>query len=157
MPLDRTETAIALIKGQEDGGQSDGPISSFLAQYVSVVLYAEMEEEIASVVRDHITSCSSAALGLFIQGNMDGIIRRTPKSDIGKLVLQFGEAFKTAFEDKIDPSSVSRYSNVIAARHAVGHRQGSSITLAEVELGLAGANLIISALKECGGFEKLWR
>jgi hypothetical protein len=131
------------------GGEEEGVIASFLAQYLAVVFYSEMEEHVGAKVRDHITRCSGTGIGLFIHSNMAGMIKRTPKSDIGKLVAQFGEDFKSEFEEKIDDRSVTRYSNVIASRHAIGHRQGSNITLKEVGQGIEAANQILDALQGC--------
>ena len=149
MLLVRTAAALEVVKAHLTDGTVNGVIESFLAQYISVVLYAEMEDTIAKIVRDHIARCSGQAIGLFIQGNMDGIIRRTPKSDIAKLVRQFGDVFREGFDQRINDRDVSLYSNVIAARHAAGHRQGSNITMTEIELGVAAADAIIAALDGC--------
>ena len=148
MHLSRTDTALRLIRGHLNGAE-EGVIASFLAQYLAIVFYAEMEEQVGAKVREHITRCSGRGIGQFIQSNMDGMIKRTPKSDIGKLVGQFGERFKSDFEQRIDDRSVTRYSNVITARHAIGHRQGSNITIGEVEQGLHAGNLILDALQGC--------
>jgi hypothetical protein len=55
----------------------------------------------------------------------------------------------TYLENVGEERRVSFYSNVITARHEIGHRRGSNITVAEVREGHAAANHILDVLKSC--------
>jgi hypothetical protein len=80
---------------------------------------------------------------------MDGMIRRTPKSDIAKLLGTLDGAFRTKFNDKITDKQITLYSNIIQARHSIGHKQGSPIDLAEIVTAIDAADAILAALDNC--------
>lgn len=149
MALERTTAALSAISDHVRERETDGVIENFLVQHVAIILYSDMEENIGIIIRDYILACSNEKIADFLRTNMDSIIRRTSKSDISKLVRQFGEPFKQRFESQIEDRTVTSYSNVIEARHATGHRQGSNITLSEVRVGLDAAKSIIQAINNC--------
>ena len=71
------------------------------------------------------------------------------KSDIASLVSMLNEDAKNRFDSAIRPTDVSAYSNVITARHNIGHKQGAQITLGELENGITAAEKILVAVHDC--------
>jgi hypothetical protein len=65
------------------------------------------------------------------------------------LLGNFGDEFKTTFNQLVSETDVSLYSNVIIARHGVGRRQGSNITLADIDKGINAGEKILAALRNC--------
>lgn len=124
-------------------------LQNCLAQYLAVTFYAEMEEQVAEIISNRLREFTSSPIGQFLTSNMEKIIRRTTKSDIAALLANFGPEFKASFNELVSETDVSFYSNVIMARHSVGHRQGSNITLADIERGLSAAQKILEALHKC--------
>jgi len=149
MNLSRTSTLLATLSAQVKALNLDIFVQNCLAQYLAVVFYSEMEERIAEIISHRLQEYTSSPIGLFLSSNMEKIIRRTQKSDLAELLNVFGEGFKTSFNTKVQETDVSIYSNVITARHNVGHRQGSNITLAEIEKAVQSANKILEALHRC--------
>lgn len=149
MSLDRTSAVLELIEAQSTNSPLDSAISSFLAQYLAVILYSEMEEKISEAIRKTLIDYTSVEIAVFIHNHIEKIVSRTPKSDINKLVSKFGEKCKKAFNERVREDIVTEYSNIIQARHQVGHGKGAVISLSEVKRGLMAANIILAALHEC--------
>ena len=149
MPLSRTRAALTVIEQEIRSRPVDAFIESCLAQYLVVTFYSEMEEKISETVGLHLVRFTSTRIGVFLRSNMDSIIRRTSKSDIAKLVGSFDVDFQNRFNQAVSDKAISAYSNIIQARHGVGHKQGSPITLSEIPLGLDAADLILDALDSC--------
>ncbi|SFM08584.1 hypothetical protein SAMN03159423_5250 [Bradyrhizobium sp. NFR13] len=149
MSLTRTRAAVQACETQIAALNLDPFMQNCLAQYLAVVFYAEMEERVADVISHELQKHAGTLIGKFLTSNMDKIIRRTPKSDIVNLLGNFGDEFKTAFNGLVSDRDVSLYSNVIAARHNVGHRNGSNITMQEISRGVTAAEDIVAALELC--------
>ncbi len=149
MTLSRTSTLLAALSTHVQSLDADTFVQNCLAQYLAVVFYSEMEERIAEIISQRLQEYTSSPIGLYLTSNLEKIIRRTQKSDLAELLKNFGEEFKASFNSKIGETDVSIYSNVITARHNVGHRQGSNITLAEIENAIQSANRILNALHCC--------
>ncbi|MDX0277201.1 hypothetical protein GOC21_25355 [Sinorhizobium meliloti] len=147
MSLDRTEALITVV--ESNVGEDAGPVSSFLAQYLAVILYAEMEERVAEIVKVHLEGHTHKAVAGFITASLNDLIKRLPKSDIAKLTARFGDEFRERFNQAMDDKNITLYMNVIEARHEIGHKRGSNITLGDVRKGHAAANEILTAFTKC--------
>lgn len=149
MTLTRTLTQFSIIDAQVKALEMDTFLQNCLAQYLAVAFYSEMEEQISSIISNRLQEFTTSPIGLFLTSNMENIIRRTAKSDLVALLSNFGPEFKTSFNELVSETDVSFYSNVITARHSVGHKQGSNVTLADIERGLFAAQNILMALHKC--------
>jgi hypothetical protein len=149
MNLVRTKAAYDLIIQELDGARRDQFIESCLAQYLAVTFYSEMEERVSEIIASHLKKFTDSRIGQYLATNMDGMIRRTPKSDIAKFVGTLDEEFRTKFNDQINDQQISFYSNIIQARHSIGHKQGSPIDLSEIPVAIQAADAILTALDSC--------
>lgn len=149
MPLDRTEATLQVIELERETLANNPALESFLAQYATVVFYSEMEERISELITLWLARYSHHMISTFVSSSLKDIIKRTKKAEIVSFAERFGEPFKESFNRCMEEQKVTRYSNVITARHQAGHGRGSNITLAEVRLGLDGANAILDALSQC--------
>lgn len=149
MSLDRTDAILRIVEEAIKDGALPGPTQSFLAQYIAVVLYSEMEEKVSDIVKTHLEKFTDQAVAEFVTNSLAELIKRIPKSDISKLTARFGDDFKVRFNNAVEERRVSFYSNVITARHEIGHSRGSNITISEVREGHAAANHILDVLKDC--------
>jgi hypothetical protein len=149
MNLIRTKAAYDLIIQELDGASRDQFIESCLAQYLAVTFYSEMEERVSEIIASHLKRFTDSRIGQYLPANMDGMIRRTPKSDIAKLVGTLDGEFRTKFNDQINDQQISFYSNIIQARHSIGHKQGSPIDLSEIPVAIQAADAILAALNSC--------
>jgi hypothetical protein len=108
MRLDRTDAILRSVEDEIQSGGLQGPTQSFLAQYIAVVLYAEMEEKVSEIVRSHLEQFTDQATALFLSNSMADLIRRIPKSDIAKLTARFGDEFKSRFNESVEAASPQR-------------------------------------------------
>jgi hypothetical protein len=135
---------------QELGASSRDPfIESCLAQYLAVTFYSEMEERVSEIIMSHLKKFTDSRIGQYLAANMDGMIRRTPKSNMAKFVGSLDESFRTKFDNQINERQIAIYSNIIQARHSIGHKQGSPIDLSEIPLAIDAADAILVALNNC--------
>ncbi|MCA3438982.1 MAG: hypothetical protein INF50_01360 [Rhodobacter sp.] len=147
--LDRTKAIISVVEAAARDGLLSDPTQSFLAQYLAVVMYSEMEERVSEIVTSHLSKHTNPTVATFISRSMAELIRRTPKSDIAKLIQRFGDDFIKSFNEAVDERKVTLYGNVISARHNIGHRHGSNITLLDIREGHDAANHILETLSNC--------
>jgi len=149
MKLTRTRASYELIILELGDARRDQFIESCLAQYLAVTFYSEMEERVAEIISSHLKRFTGSRIGHYLAANMDSLIRRTPKSDMAKLVGSLDEEFRTKFEGQITDRQISLYSNIIQARHSIGHKQGSPIDLSEIPTAIDAADAILFALDSC--------
>jgi len=108
-----------------------------------------MEEQVADIISTHLRRFTNSRIGQFLSKNMQNMIGRTPKSDIAKLLGQMGDDFKARFNEQVDERQVAIYSNIIQARHNVGHKHGSSIDISEISVAIDAADRILESLDRC--------
>ena len=149
MKLTRTRASYELIVLELGDARRDQFIESCLAQYLAVTFYSEMEERVSEIISSHLRRFTGSRIGQYLAANMDHLIRRTPKSDMAKLVDSLDEEFRTKFESQITDRQISLYSNIIQARHSIGHKQGSPIDLSEIPTAIDAADAILFALDSC--------
>lgn len=149
MNLNRTRVAYTFIRDHVANEKPDSFIESCLAQYLAVIFYAEVEEKISEIITLHLKRFTASRLGHFLSANMDNIISRTPKSDIAKILGLMDEGFKSQFNQAVAQNDVSFYSNIIRARHNVGHKQGATVNLNEIMQGIDAADKILVAIDKC--------
>lgn len=116
---------------------------------MAIVFYSEMEEQVSSIIRNHFNKYTHTSVSCFINNTMNNMIGRISKSDISKLIDTFGREFKRKFNTSIDDRTVTIYSNIITARHNIGHKDGSQITMAEIRNGIDSAEKLLNNLASC--------
>jgi hypothetical protein len=149
MKLTRTRTSYELVIQELGTSRRDPFIESCLAQYLAVTFYSEMEERVSEIIASHLKKFTDSRIGQYLAVNMDGMIRRTPKSNMAKFVGSLDEGFRTKFDSQINERQISVYSNIIQARHSIGHKQGSPIDLSEIPVAIDAADAILAALDNC--------
>lgn len=108
-----------------------------------------MEERVSEIITSHLKKFTDSRIGQYLAANMDNMIRRTPKSDLAKFLSLLDEEFRKRFDGQISERQISFYSNIIQARHNVGHKQGSPIDLSEIPVAIEAADAILAALDNC--------
>jgi hypothetical protein len=123
---------------------SDPEIQHYLMQFVSVVFYSELEAKLAIVIENVLTKQCGVRGGQFVKTHLASILKRAEKKDIAKLVSGFGDDLLGKFNSLVDDQQVSAYSNLILARHRVGHSTGVEINPADVRNGVLAAEHILT-------------
>ncbi|HEU5341260.1 hypothetical protein [Edaphobacter sp.] len=123
------------------------PIEAYLTQYLVVILCADIQQEIYRLVALRTSTLADEGVKAYIAASVVRIVRSVGKSDISKLLAMFGDETKNNFNDQLDDKDVSLYSNAVGDRHDVAHKQGSQITLRELQDAIGAAERILMAVE----------
>lgn len=146
--LQRTEFALTRVKAHLTEMKGQRPdIESFLVQYLIVLFYAEMEEMVKRVYRNRLHVNGDHRLEYFVSKTNDRMMRRLSKSEIKELAKCFGEDCKEIFDRNLEEHEEKAYSSVISNRHNTVHGNGATLTIIEVEKGIAAADSVLISLE----------
>lgn len=136
MPLNRTSLVVETSLRHLEGVPADSPdrplVATYLAQVATVTFCAEIEEAIVSLVQARLAGAADSKVAHFITKTNEGMIKRVPKSDIVKTVGLFGDGAVDELNARFDEREISKYGNVVRARHITAHGAGGMVTLEEV-------------------------
>jgi phage I-like protein len=143
--LTRTKSvASALVTHLE--AVKNAEIEAYMVQYLTIVFYAEVESKVAELIARVFELYADQRISAFLSKNHASIVKRVAKSELAALAGSFGDEVKVAFNDAIEEREVSDYSNIITARHHVGHGAGINITLSDLNKGIGSAEKILATL-----------
>lgn len=142
--LERTEFAIEEVRRHLRAVGAPSPqVENFLAQYLTVTFYAEMERKVKEIYSRRIARNADPRVSYFAEESADKWSRLVPKSDIAKLAGCFGDDCKDRFNGALNQRDVSIYSSVINSRHDASHGTGGNVTISQVEeAATAAANIL---------------
>lgn len=123
------------------------PIEAFLAQYLLVILSAEVQQEIYTIVREYAMSAFPEPLRNFVPDAAERLLRSVKSSEIAGLLGTFGAATKARFTAQLSERVVTIYNNAIAQRHEIAHYSGTSISFADLKAAILCAEEIIEAAR----------
>jgi uncharacterized membrane-anchored protein YjiN (DUF445 family) len=145
--LSRTRLVAKSIR-DHSAISADPEIESYLAQHLAVVFYAEVEKKVEELIVEVFRRYSDDKIATFLQRNQASIISRIKKSDLADFAKSFGDEVKEAFTTALSDNEVTSYSNIITARHKVGHGPGSEIQIRDIESGTDVAEKILNTLDQ---------
>ena len=145
--LTRTRS-IVIALGQHSALGKNAEIEAYMVQYLTIVFYAEVESKVAELISNVFELYGDQKISAFLSKNQATIISRVKKSELAALAESFGTEVKLAFNSAVEEWEVSNYSNVITARHSVGHGPGVNISLSDVNKGIDAAEKIIATLAQ---------
>jgi hypothetical protein len=130
-------------------------IANYLAQYISIIFCAEMEQAIKSIfntsLENKIADLPDNELQEFIKNQLKRLKSNSiKKSDIADYVKNFSDHAKVRFNEQLkdNDAEITQYSNVLAARHSIAHTATpSQITFIELEHAVTAANTILKAMQ----------
>lgn len=110
-------------------------IESLLTRSLLVLICAEFEQKIESLVQLRCSVISDAAIKEFVGSCVSAVFRSVKSSEISGLLNRFGAEYKERFKSKLDtdPVAVTFYNNIVINRHGVAHAEGTNITFSEAK------------------------
>jgi hypothetical protein len=124
-------------------------IESLCVNSIAVMCIAEVEEIIASKIRDRLSTAVDNRAAAFIATKLADIIKRTQKSDVAKTVKLFGEECAEKFNQAFEPYELTAYDNIRTHRQDTAHGEGGQMTYSDLALGIAAAEKVVSSFSEC--------
>jgi hypothetical protein len=148
MALVRTTLALTEVEQHlTSTGVVGSSIEAYLTQYLLILLCAEVQEEVSSIVSSAGSRGCDPVLAEFVGQACNRVLRSVGKDEISKLAGMFGAGPKARLNAALDERAVTSYSNAVGARHQVAHKAGASVTLREVGEAVAAAGTILAALE----------
>lgn len=143
----RTGLALKEIESFLGTVEHESPlVENYLAQYLAVAFYSEMEERVKAVYQDRIQGSGDVRIANFILKTQDAMLGRVRKSDIKEMAKCFGDDCRDRFNAALSEELVQKYQNVILNRHETSHTTGSSVTIDDVKVAVEAAETILDAL-----------
>ena len=125
-------------------------IEKLLTYTVLVIIYAEFEQEIKSIVQQRCNLIKDESLRDLAVACLN--VSRIKSSDIAELLKRFGSQRKDAFRAEIKNSVANQraetfYNNIIANRHDTAHSIGSNLGFQEVKEFYQEGHVVIDFFK----------
>ena len=145
--LPRTQLAIQNCRDHIIATNSEGSvIESFLTQHILVVMCAEVEQEIISILERRVSHPSDSELKNFAVAAGKKVLRSIGKKELSGFLNNFGSAAKEHFQNSVSDEKATLYGNVVSNRHKVAHSSGGNITFRELERGIDAALEVLAAV-----------
>ena len=127
-------------------------IETLLTYSLLVVIYAEFEQMMNSIVQERCSLIEDESLRELVRGCLRNV-SRIQSSDMGDLLQRFGEDRKTAFRTRIAATTANQraetfYNNLITNRNDTAHRLGSNLTFEEVKQFYQEGHVILDFFRE---------
>ena len=118
-------------------GSFGTPIERLLTYSLLVVIYAEFEQMINSIVQQRCDSIEDDSLRELVSECM-GSVSRIQSRNMGELLQRFGAERRTSFRNEIATNQANEraetfYNNLITNRHDTAHSIGSNLTFENVK------------------------
>ena len=136
-------------------GVAIGILSGFLAFFVTISFYSEMELKILEIVKKRLSVTGDIKLANLIANTQKTTLSRLKKNDLADCVALFGNDARQVFNDSVTAQDVTWYGNMITQRHGMAHNDegqmvdwtAATLSLGDVEKGLAAAERLIAAFE----------
>lgn len=127
-------------------------IESLLTYSLLVVIYAEFERQINSIVQQKYASIEDRWLREIVRSCI-GNVSRIKSGNLGDLLIRFGENRKAAFRKNLEASlgnqqAESFYNNLITNRHDTAHGVGSNLTFVDVKRFYEEGHIVLDFFRE---------
>lgn len=138
--------AIELCKEHLERTNSLGsPVEAFFVQYLLVIICAEYEQTIESLVEKRAARIGDPEITSFIRSATGRLFRSTHLSDIGGLLGRFSGQVKDSFMGDVRDTEAHRsLDTIVSNRDAVAHGAGSvQLTFAELVTSYQASKTIL--------------
>ena len=104
MSFSKTETAIEESERLfANYDLSASPIEGYLAQYILIVLCADMQQAVYSCINSYLDdNIENPHIKEYMRGSLIRLFRSIEKPEIAKILGYFGETTKTVFNQKLE-------------------------------------------------------
>ncbi len=138
MRISRIDKALEDCENHLSSTGSFGtPIERLLTYSLLVVIYAEFEQMVNSIVQQRCNFIEDESLRGLVSECV-GSISRIQSGNIGDLLERFGDEIKASFRNDIMATQANQraetfYNNLITNRHDTAHSIGSNLTFEDVK------------------------
>lgn len=151
----RTKLAIDNCQNHLDESNAWGSeVESYLTQHVLVVLCAEIQQELYSLLENRANQASDSELRDFAVKTGKKVLRSIGKREVAGFVGFFGSRAKEYLNQNLDDQQVTLYNNAVSNRHDVAHSSGANITFRELETIIIAASNLLDVVEQAISFNR---
>lgn len=145
----RTKTAVEdCTKHIVASGAQGSEIEAYLTQHLLVIMCAEVEQAIHSILEKRLLSANDPDLCRFAMSSGQRVLRSIKKGELAGFVGRFGDHAQRKFDSLLEEKEVSAYNNAVQARHDIAHQRGALISYSELVTALNVAEKVLGAVRE---------
>jgi len=151
MRLLRIDQTLELCESHLTSSEAQGTeIEVLLTRSLLVLICAEFEQEIESIIQERCSSIDDDSVKEFIGSCVDAVFRSVKSSEIAGLLNRFGVNYKEAFKRKADANqqAVTFYNNIVTNRHSVAHADGGNVTFGEVKRFYEEGHIVLDFFRD---------
>ena len=151
MRISRIDRTLERCEKHLSSAQAYGTeIESLLTQSLLVVMYAEFEQTIKSIVMEKCLSVTDDSIKGFFQSCVNTVVRSIKSTEITGLLGRFGPIHTEKFREQIQNNQrvETYYSNILTNRHSVAHSEGSNATFQEVKKFYEEGHVLLDFFRE---------
>lgn len=123
-------------------------IESYLTQHVLVIMCAEIQQELYSVLEARAAKTGDESLKNYAVATGKRVLRSIGKSEVAGFVGYFGGHAKDYLNAHVNDEEVTKYNNAVSGRHDVAHKSGANITFRELGDAMKAARNVIAIVSE---------
>ena len=153
MLLPRSDTALSDCREHLQAfPDTDPAIAAYLARHVAVVLCAEIEQAVTSLIVERVNrGCDQASRG-FVRSVRKNLVRNARPGEVADTLKLFGEACHGTYESRINldlgDEGRGRLGTIVTGRDSTAHAAPIDITFAELETAFSYAVKMVAAVEE---------
>ncbi len=153
MRVSRIDIALEVCENHLTATKSFGTqIETLLTYAVLVVIYAEFEQLIGSIIDEKCHLIEDEALRELVRACVRNV-GRIQSGDLGGLLARFGAERKAEFRNEISAEQPNQraetfYNNLITNRHNTAHSGGSGLTFEEVKYFYEEGHVVLDFFRQ---------
>ena len=149
MRIPRVDEALSRCKQVRSAAISTGlEVQDLLARALLVLIYAEFERVIRSVILKRCEEIPDAAVSQFVVSCVENVFRSLGIGALGGLLGRFDDESRREFQNRVDQNATNMYDSLMRNRNAAAHGEGVSPTLEEIEGYYLHAHVVLDHFRE---------
>ncbi len=151
MSLPRTHLSLEECRKHLDDTESvSTAIEAYLARGLIILLCAEIESSVLSLLYKRIEIDPDEEVGRFAKSIGRGFVRNARPNEIGKIMARFGEDCNKRYQQEVEASigeaGRTRVGNLVTDRDSFAHAEPPNVTFREIERAYDDAVRLLDAV-----------
>ena len=123
-------------------------IESYLTQHALVVMCADIQQELYSILERRANMARDAELTNFSISAGKKVLRSIGKGELSGFVSNFSNEAKIFLNSHADDREVTLYNSAVSNRHDVAHKGGTNVTFRELKDIVIAAEHILELVEQ---------
>ena len=151
MRLARIDKALEDCESHlNDAAAWNTEIERLLTYSVLVIVYAELEQAIGTIVQEKYSNIANTSIRNFVESSRDVGSRSIMASELANFLGRFGDEYKSSFQERIREQARAEtfYNNLITNRHSTSHSSGSNASFMDVKRFYEEGHIVLDFFRD---------